>query len=200
MRLAPNPVVLSVAKDLASAPKNASGSRPRSFAALRTTRRAVLAAPALPLVARAARAADLDVAIIGAGAAGFAAAHALMGARKTVLVLEARDRTGGRVLTDTSLGIPFDHGAPTRPEPTGASLVIGTREISPEEYARFAKVAAEIARTLEALRTQAPGLDPRAVMRPTDALEKLALAEALRRSPFAPLGRLPVAEGKVPVR
>src|SRR5205085_10978728 len=55
-------------------------------------------------------------------------------------------------------------------------------------------------RTVQTLRTQAPGLDPRAVMRPTEALEKLALAELLRRVPFPPLGRLPVAEGKVPVR
>src|SRR5436190_15290481 len=100
-------------------------------AALRTTRRGLLGVVAASFV-QPARAADLDVAIIGAGAAGFAAAHALIGARKTVLVLDARDRTGGRVFTDTSLGLPFDQGAPTRPEPTGASLVIGAKEISHE--------------------------------------------------------------------
>jgi len=147
-----------------------------------------------------ARAADLDVAIVGAGAAGFAAAHALIGARKTVLVLEARDRTGGRVFTDTSLGLPFDHGAPTRPEPTGVSLVIGAKEIGHEDYGRFAKLSAEMGRTIDTLRKQAPGLDPRAVIRPTDALDKLALAELLRRVPFPPLARLPVIDGKVPVR
>ena len=48
--------------------------------------------------------------------AGFAAANALIGARKNVVVLEARERTGGRVFTNTSIGLPFDEGAPTRPE------------------------------------------------------------------------------------
>ena len=76
----------------------------------------LVAAPALPPSSRPARAADLDVIIVGAGVAGFAAANALIGARKNVVVLEARERTGGRVFTDTSLGLPFDQGAPTRPE------------------------------------------------------------------------------------
>src|SRR5689334_19259999 len=99
----------------------------RSFASLRTTRRAVLAG-ASALFIHPARAADIDVAVVGAGAAGFAAAHTLTGARKSVVVLEARERTGGRVFTDSSVGIPFDHGAPTRAEPTGMSLMIGGKE------------------------------------------------------------------------
>src|SRR5437763_10532639 len=167
---------------------------------MRLGRRSLLSTAMAASFVQPARAADLDVAIVGAGAAGFAAAHALIGARKTVLVLEARDRTGGRVFTDTSLGLPFDEGAPTRPEPTGASLVIGAKEISHEDYGRFAKVSAEMGRTIDTLRKQAPGLDPRVVLRPNDALEKLALAELLRRVPFAPLPRLPVVEGKLPVR
>ena len=101
----------------------------------------------LPLRAAGARARDLDVAVIGAGVAGFAAAHTLIGARKNVVVLEARERTGGRVFTDTSLGLPFDQGAPTRAEPTGMSLMIGGKEISHEDYQRFAKVSDEIGRT-----------------------------------------------------
>lgn len=54
-----------------------------------------------------------DIAIIGAGAAGLAAGLALHGSGKSVIVLEARDRVGGRAFTDrTSLpGIPFDCGA-----------------------------------------------------------------------------------------
>ena len=63
-----------------------------------------------------ARAGDLDAVIVGAGVAGFAAANALVGARKSVVVLEARERTGGRVFTNTSIGMPFDEGAPTRRE------------------------------------------------------------------------------------
>ena len=54
---------------------------------------------------------DIDVAIVGAGAAGIAAAHALRARGKSYVILEARDRVGGRVFTDTSLGAPFDAGA-----------------------------------------------------------------------------------------
>lgn len=54
---------------------------------------------------------DIDVAIIGAGAAGLAAAHTLERSGLSSLVLEARDRIGGRAHTImTSAGIPFDLG------------------------------------------------------------------------------------------
>ena len=52
-----------------------------------------------------------DVAIIGAGAAGLAAGLTLQAAGKSFIVLEARNRVGGRAHTDTSLGLPFDMGA-----------------------------------------------------------------------------------------
>ncbi len=52
-----------------------------------------------------------DAVIIGAGAAGLAAARVLMAAGKTVVVVEARNRIGGRAYTESrSLGQPFDHG------------------------------------------------------------------------------------------
>lgn len=51
-----------------------------------------------------------DVVVIGAGAAGLAAARQLLGAGLQVLVLEARDRIGGRALTDGSLGFNWDRG------------------------------------------------------------------------------------------
>ena len=47
-------------------------------------------------IVRPARAADLDVVIVGAGVAGLAAARALMAAHKSVLVVEARERIGGQ--------------------------------------------------------------------------------------------------------
>ena len=48
--------------------------------------------------------------VVGAGAAGLAAAADLR-ATHAVTVLEARDRTGGRVWTDRSLGYPVELGA-----------------------------------------------------------------------------------------
>ncbi len=53
----------------------------------------------------------IDVAIIGAGAAGLGAARTLEGAGLSVIVLEARDRIGGRAHTIMAApGIPFDLG------------------------------------------------------------------------------------------
>ncbi|MBX3703372.1 MAG: FAD-dependent oxidoreductase [Steroidobacteraceae bacterium] len=58
----------------------------------------------------AAQAATPDVVVIGAGGAGLTAAKELLRSGRTVLVLEARDRIGGRAFTDTSLGAPWDRG------------------------------------------------------------------------------------------
>jgi monoamine oxidase len=53
----------------------------------------------------------VDVAIIGAGAAGLSAAHALRSSGLSVIVLEARDRVGGRAHTIMAApGITFDLG------------------------------------------------------------------------------------------
>jgi monoamine oxidase len=56
---------------------------------------------------------DFDVAVIGAGAAGLAAADVLARAGKSVLVLEARDRVGGRCwsLREPELPVPVELGA-----------------------------------------------------------------------------------------
>ena len=54
----------------------------------------------------------IDVAVIGAGGAGIAAARALRDAGLAVQLLEARQRVGGRAYTDsTTLGVPADLGA-----------------------------------------------------------------------------------------
>ena len=51
-----------------------------------------------------------SIAVIGAGAAGIGAASHLVEAGFDVVVFEARDRIGGRVHTDMSLGVPVDLG------------------------------------------------------------------------------------------
>jgi monoamine oxidase len=70
---------------------------------------ATVAAPAL---AAAPRHMDADVIIVGAGAAGIAAARRITAAGRRCLILEASDRVGGRCLTETrTFGVPFDRGA-----------------------------------------------------------------------------------------
>ena len=54
---------------------------------------------------------DPDVIIIGAGSAGIAAARSLIAHGLTVTILEARDRIGGRALTQSFKGHPLDLGA-----------------------------------------------------------------------------------------
>jgi monoamine oxidase len=55
---------------------------------------------------------EVDVAVVGAGAAGIGAARRLLDSGTvSVLVLEARDRVGGRVHTIAPAGFPLDRGA-----------------------------------------------------------------------------------------
>ncbi|MFV4913156.1 flavin monoamine oxidase family protein [Microbacterium lacticum] len=67
-----------------------------------------------------------DVVIVGAGAAGLTAANELKKAGLSVAVLEARDRVGGRLWTDTI---------------EGAMLEIGGQWISPDQTALIETVA-----------------------------------------------------------
>src|SRR3954471_17820682 len=54
---------------------------------------------------------DADVCVVGAGYAGLSAARRLVQTGKTVAVLEARDRVGGRIWTfDLPDGTPVDRG------------------------------------------------------------------------------------------
>ncbi|BBO09204.1 amine oxidase [Bradyrhizobium sp. TM102] len=66
----------------------------------------VLRATAAPLPREA------DIVVIGAGAAGIAAARRIMATGRKVLVMEAASQIGGRCITDsTSFEVPFDRGA-----------------------------------------------------------------------------------------
>ncbi|HZE53232.1 MAG TPA: NAD(P)/FAD-dependent oxidoreductase [Bradyrhizobium sp.] len=55
---------------------------------------------------------EADIVVIGAGAAGIAAARRIQAANRRVIVVEATSQVGGRCLTDTAtFGMPFDRGA-----------------------------------------------------------------------------------------
>ena len=86
---------------------------------MKLTRRELIAAAALLVTAAPRRNAfaatlprEVDVAIVGAGAAGIAAARKVAAAGRSVLMLEASAQLGGRCVTDaTTFGVPFDRGA-----------------------------------------------------------------------------------------
>jgi monoamine oxidase len=84
------------------------------------TRRHFLSASAglavTPVLGRGAGAAPLpreaDIVVIGAGAAGIAAARRIMAANRKVIVVEASSQIGGRCQTDiATFDVPFDRGA-----------------------------------------------------------------------------------------
>lgn len=64
-----------------------------------------------------------DVVVLGAGAAGLAAARVLSKAGVTAIVLEARNRVGGRVLTREDVGLPV-------PIDLGGEFIHGTAAIT----------------------------------------------------------------------
>jgi len=106
-----------------------SGLSRRSFLAVSA---AVVAAPS---VVRAQGSTDLDVAIIGAGAAGIAAARRIAAANRRFVLLEASDRIGGRCVTDTAtFGVPFDLGAHWIHRPDGSQLTGATQTTGFEIY------------------------------------------------------------------
>jgi monoamine oxidase len=70
---------------------------------------ALASAPALGAVSASG---EVEIAIIGAGAAGIAAARKVAAAGRRFVLLEASERIGGRCFTDTTtFGIPYDRGA-----------------------------------------------------------------------------------------
>src|SRR5262249_57683118 len=64
------------------------------------------------------------VAIIGAGAAGMAAARRVAAANRRSVLFEASNRVGGRCFTDSTIfGVPFDLGAHWIHQPDSSSLI-----------------------------------------------------------------------------
>ncbi|MFK4652639.1 monoamine oxidase [Bradyrhizobium japonicum] len=112
----------------------------------------VLRATAAPLPREA------DIVVIGAGAAGIAAARRIMAANRKVVVVEAASQIGGRCITDsTTFDVPFDRGArwmhnpetnpmirlarsaglDVLPAPTGQKMRIGRRNARAGETEQF---------------------------------------------------------------
>jgi monoamine oxidase len=127
-------------------------------------------AASLPAWGRMATAAETDVAIVGAGAAGIAAARKLAAAGRRVVILEAADRIGGRCITDTTtFGTPFDLGAhwlhapdinplsklaprtglEIYPAPPGQKVRIGRRNAREGELEQFFAVLVRARRAIE---------------------------------------------------
>src|SRR6266478_278752 len=101
---------------------------------------------------------EADIVVIGAGAAGIAAARRVMAANRKVIVVEAAGQIGGRCQTDTTtFDAPFDRGArwmhnpDTNPmirlaraagleittAPSGQKIRIGRRNARPGEIEEF---------------------------------------------------------------
>jgi len=124
--------------------------------------------------------AEYDVLIVGAGAAGLAAGRALAAAGRRTAILEARDRVGGRILTERvagaagpltiELGAEFIHGLPQASwdivgeaglatyELAGSDLVYadGRLGVPGREHGSTHRVLEDM---IEWLAQQSPGLD-----------------------------------------
>jgi monoamine oxidase len=101
---------------------------------------------------------EADIVVIGAGAAGIAAARRGVAANRKVIVVEAASQAGGRCITDIStFDVPFDRGArwihnpetnpmirlaraaglDIQPAPSGQKIRIGRRNARPGETEEF---------------------------------------------------------------
>src|SRR5579862_8745910 len=79
---------------------------------------------------------EADIVVIGAGAAGIAAARRIQAANRKVIVVEASSQIGGRCLTDTAaFGVPFDRGARWLHNPDTNPMIKLARDAGLDIYA-----------------------------------------------------------------
>ena len=154
-----------------------------------------------------ARDSAFDVVIVGAGVTGLTAAWRLSQAGKRVVALEARDRVGGRLLTDDVDGVRLEVGGQWV-SPDQSALLAMLDELGLDTYARYrdgesvyigrdgvrrtftgdafpvsAETSAAVARITAELDRLAAAMDP---LRPWDhpdaaELDRISLAEWLAR-------------------
>jgi monoamine oxidase len=95
---------------------------------------------------------EVDVIIVGAGAAGIAAARRVAAANKRYALLEASNRLGGRCAVDTKIfGVPYDLGAHWihNPDTNPAAKLASGFDIYPAPRAQTLRVGARAARDSE---------------------------------------------------
>lgn len=140
------------------------------FISRRSFLMATAGAASFPVLNGTSFAAETDVAIIGAGAAGIAAARRIGAAGRRVVILEAAGQVGGRCITDTTtFGVPYDVGAhwlhvpesnPVAklaprtglgiyPAPPGQRVRIGRRNARESELEEYLAVVARGKRAIE---------------------------------------------------
>lgn len=97
---------------------------------------------------------EADIVVIGAGAAGIAAARRILAANRKVIVLEATGQIGGRCITDTTtFDVPFDRGARWLHNPDGNPIIRLARgaglEVSPAPLGQKVRIGRRNARAGE---------------------------------------------------
>ena len=140
---------------------------------------------ATPLLSRTSAAAEVDVVVVGAGAAGLAATRRLLERGVSVATLEASARVGGRAHTDLAVfGVPYDIGAHwvqlgatnpflryardngfnVYPAPIKETVYVGDREASEAEYAAYGAAYDDAIEAISAAGRQNRDVSPASVV------------------------------------